>query len=65
MVDSASNRNEYQEYFLLRGVGGWGVGVLRRRVRRADNLTTFIADWISGSLDLLEPSEIVQGLLYL
>ena len=32
-VDSASNRNEYQEYFL----GGKG-----RPLRRADNLTTFI-----------------------
>jgi hypothetical protein len=31
-VDSASNRNEYQEYFL------WGQ---RRPVRRVDNLTTF------------------------
>jgi hypothetical protein len=31
-IDSASNRNEYQEYFLGR----------RRPVRRADNLTTFM-----------------------
>jgi hypothetical protein len=34
-------------------------------VRRAENLITFIADWISWSLKLLEPSELVQGLLYL
>ena len=47
-VDSASNRNEYQEYFL-----GW-----RRPVRRADKLTTFMCQFIlkTGSLNLLEPS---------
>jgi len=32
-VDSASNRNEYQEYLL---------GCKERPVSRADNLTTFI-----------------------
>ena len=41
-VDSASNRNEYQEYFL---------GRLRRPVRRADNLTTFTCrlSWNPGA----------------
>ena len=40
-VESASNRNEYQEYFL-----GY-----RRPVRRADNLTTFICrlSWNLGA----------------
>jgi hypothetical protein len=35
MVDSASNRNEYQDNFL-------GGGVYRRPVCRAANLTTFM-----------------------
>jgi hypothetical protein len=39
-VDSASNRNEYQKYF-LEG--------LRRMVRRADNLTTCLC-WLSWNL---------------
>jgi hypothetical protein len=34
-VDSASNRNEYQEYFL-------GGGGKKRSVRKADNLTTIL-----------------------
>ena len=53
-VDSASNRNEYQEYFL--------VGQ-RRPVRRADNLTTFMCrlSWNLGAPNLLEPSGPVQA----
>jgi hypothetical protein len=46
-VDLASNRNEYQEYFL--GVKAAG--------RRADNLATLK----SGSLNLLEPSGPVKA----
>jgi len=36
-------------------------------VREADNLTTFMCrmSWKSGSLNLLEPSGPVTGLLYL
>jgi hypothetical protein len=51
-VDSASNRNEYQEYF-LGGKGG---------CHRADNLTTFMCQLsrCSGSLKLLETSGPVQ-----
>jgi hypothetical protein len=46
-VDSASNRNEYQEYFL---------GV-RAAVRKADNLTTILCRVMkSGNLNFLEPS---------
>jgi len=50
-VDSASNRKEYQEYFLER-VGGY-----RRPVRMADILTTFHVPIVlkSESLNLLEP----------
>jgi len=51
-VDSASNRNEYQEYF-LGGKGGRCVG-----------LTTLPPSWVvlkSGSLNLLEPSGPVQA----
>jgi hypothetical protein len=54
-VDSASNRNEYQEHFL----GGGGA---RGPVHRA-NLTTFMC-WLSrnsGSPNLLEPSGNVQA----
>ena len=53
-VDSAYNRNEYQEYFL---------GGKRRPVRKADNLTTFMCRIVlkSGSLNLLEPSGPVQA----
>ena len=49
--DSASNRNENQEYF-LRGKGGRCIG-----------LTTFISRIVmkSGSLNLLEPSGSVQA----
>jgi hypothetical protein len=48
-VDLASDRNEYQEYFL------WGKS---DPVGRADNLTTFMCrlSWNLGSLNLLEPS---------
>ena len=45
-VDRTSNRNEYQEYF-LEG--------LRRSVRRADNLTTFMCR-LSGNFYLQKPS---------
>jgi len=38
-VDSASKRNEYQEYLLR---GGGGRRRRRRPVRRADNVTTFM-----------------------
>jgi len=48
-VDSASNRNEYQEYF-LGGKGGRCVG-----------LTTLPPSWNLGSLKLLEPSGPVQA----
>ena len=53
-VESASNRNEYQVYFL--------VG-LKWSVRRADNLTTFMCRMSrnSGSLKFLEPSGPVQA----
>ena len=50
-VDSASNRNEYQEYF-LGGKGGWFVG-LTLATSRAECLE-------SASLNLLEPSGPVQ-----
>jgi len=47
MLDSASNRNEYQEHFL---------GV-KAAVRKADNLTTFCAVVMkSGNLNFLEAS---------
>ena len=59
-VDSASNRNEYQEYFL---------GV-KRSVRKADNLTTILCrchDIWEPKLpkNLLGLSRRVMGLLYL
>jgi len=59
-VDSASNRNEYQEYFL---------GGKRRPVRRADNLTTVICrlSWNLGASTSLKPqglSSPVIGLLF-
>ena len=51
-VDSASNRNEYQEYFL---------GV-KAAVRKADNPTTFCAIVMkSGNLNLLETSGPLQA----
>ena len=51
-VDSASNRNEYREYFL---------GV-RRPVRKADNLPPSCALVTkSGNLNFLEPSGPVQA----
>jgi len=50
-VDSASNRNEYQEYFLG----------LRRPVRKADNLPPSCAVVTkSWNLNFLEPSGPVQ-----
>jgi hypothetical protein len=56
-VDSASNRNEYQEYF-LGSKGGWCVGLTA--------LPLFVLIALkSGSLSLLESSGSVQGLLYL
>ena len=55
-VDSASNRNEYQEYF-LGGKGGRCVGLTTLPPSCADCLTI-------GSLNLLEPSRPVQGLPY-
>jgi len=55
-VDSASNRYEYQEYFL----------VVKRPVRKADNLPLSCAVVTkSGNLNFLEPSGPVTGLLYL
>jgi hypothetical protein len=59
-VDSASNRNEYQEYFL---------GEMRP-LRRADNLTTYICRLSRnlGALTSWNPqglSRPVMGLLYL
>ena len=59
--DSASNRNEYQEYF-LGGKGG--------PVRRADNLTTFMCrlSWTLGasvSCNTRGLSRPVKGMLYL
>jgi len=52
-IDSASNRNEYQEYFL---------GGLRRLVHSTDNLTAFRCrlSWNLGD-NLLEPSGPVQA----
>jgi hypothetical protein len=50
-VDSASNRNEYQEYF-LGGKGGRCVG-----------LTTLLPSCASTSRNLQGPSRAVQGLL--
>jgi len=56
-VDSASNRNEYQKYFL---------GAKKRPVCKADNLPPSCAIVTkSGSLNFLEPSRPVMGLLYL
>ena len=50
-VDSASNRNEYQEYFLG----------AKAAVRKADNLPpSCVVVTKSGSLNLLEPSRPVQ-----
>jgi hypothetical protein len=59
-VDSASNKDEYQEYFLR----------LRRPVRGADNLTTFMCrlSLNLGALNSWNPqglSRSVMGLLYL
>jgi len=51
-VDSASNRNEYQEYFLV-GKGGRCIGL---------TLPPSCAILESRSLNLLEPSGPVQGL---
>ena len=50
--DSASNRNEHQEYF-LEGKGGRSV--------RLTTLPPLCADWKSGSLNLLEPSGPAQA----
>ena len=50
-VDSTSNRNEYQEYFL---------GV-KRSVRKADNLPPSCVVTKSGNLNFLEPSGPVQA----
>jgi len=47
-VDSVSNRNEYQEYF-LGGKGGWCVGLQPYHL----HVQIFLK---SGSLKLLEPS---------
>jgi len=56
-VDSASNGNEYQEYFL---------GGKRRLARKADDLPPSCAVVTkSGNLNFLEPSGPVMGLLYL
>jgi hypothetical protein len=60
-VHSASNRNEYQKYFL----GRW-----RWPVRRADNLTIFMCQlsWNLGTSNSWKPqglSRSVKGLLYL
>jgi len=54
-VDSASNRNEYQAYF-LEGKGGQYIGLTTLPPVRADFMN-------SGSLNILEPSRPVQGLL--
>jgi hypothetical protein len=51
VVDSASNRNKYQEYF-LGGKGGWCIGLT--------NLPPSCADCL-GSLNLLEPSGPVKA----
>jgi len=52
-VDSASNRNEYQEYF-LGGKGGWCVGLT--------NLPPSCAVVVkSGNLNFLEPSGPLQA----
>ena len=54
-IDAASNRNEYQEYF-LGGKSGRCVGLT--------NLPTSLPIVSkSGSLNFLEPSGLVQGLL--
>ena len=59
-VDSASNRNEYHEYFL----------VVEETLRRADNLTTFMCrlSWNVGASTSRNPqglSRPVMGLIYL
>jgi len=58
-VNSASNRNEYQEHFLSK----------KRQVRKADNLPSSCAVFTkSGNLNFLEPSGPLQacnGLIYL
>jgi hypothetical protein len=51
-VDSASNRNEYQEYF-LGGKGGRCVGLT--------TLHHMPVVWKSGNLNILEPSGPVQA----
>jgi hypothetical protein len=52
-VDSSSNRNEYQEYFL--GIKAAG--------SKAGNLTTFYVPIVlkSGNVNLLEPSGSLQA----
>jgi hypothetical protein len=52
-VDSASNINEYQEYFLRGG--------LRRPVRKADNLTTFMCR-SCGILEAPGPVQVCTGI---
>jgi len=70
-VDSASNRNEYQEYF-LEGKGGRFVGLTTLPHSCADCLEIYHIHvptvLKSGSLSLLEPQSLsrpVMGLLYL
>jgi hypothetical protein len=60
-VDSASNTNEYEEYFL--GGGGGGVKAAGTYGWKPYHRHLPIV-WKSGSLNLLEPSAPVQGLLY-
>ena len=57
VADSAPNRNEYQEYF-LGGKGGRCLGLTTLPLSCADRLE-------SESLNFLESSGPVQGLLYL
>jgi len=60
MLDSASNRNEYQDYFFL----GGGVKAARAKGWQIYHFQVLIV-MKSGSLRLLEPSAPVQGLFCL
>jgi hypothetical protein len=57
-VDSAPNRNEYKDYILGEGVKTAGVEVWPCQIHVPTVMN-------SGSLNFLEPSGPVQGLLYL
>jgi hypothetical protein len=68
-VDSTSNINEYQEYF-LRGKRGRCVGLTTLPLSCADNFTTFVCrlSWNQGASTSWNPQSLsrpVMGLLYI